>query len=159
MDDLTKLSGPELADVVDDIASSGHVPTDYEVDRLREAADRLRSDDRVAMRNRERDVLRDELAAVKGELHKWRNGHQLQAFQEDLNEMRARATDAEKERDGLRATVSRLHADMRELDDQRELLAIRVRELTGLAQRWECLPDSWGDGFAKQLREVLNGKR
>ncbi len=41
-DDLTKLSGPELADALADIASSGHVPTYWEATCIREVARRTR---------------------------------------------------------------------------------------------------------------------
>jgi chromosome segregation ATPase len=100
-DDLTKLSGPELAERIMGIATH---------DDVVEASRRLREDTREWQRNleRERDGLRAELAQCKA----------------TMAGMHAARGELQRECDQLQATVSRQHAELRELDDQRELLKI-----------------------------------
>lgn len=132
MDDLTKLSGPELADVMDLFS---HVPI-VQADKhmIREAARRLREDDRVWQRNleRERDGLRERLEA---EMRKPIPVMKLEAGDAYVAELlreretlRSRVTGLECTCDQLRASCTNQRKELHALNVERKATLTKLED-------------------------------
>lgn len=109
MEDLTKLSGPELANALE---WSSDKPRSDEL--AHEAARRLREDTRVWQRNleRERDGLRERVRELEAELS--RDAEFLVSVSEQRDELRVRRFAEENRADVAEKRIAELEAQLRE---------------------------------------------
>lgn len=148
MEDLTKLSGPELADWLDTVAagydrlSSMPGRTSAEGDRLRESARRLREDTREWQRNleRERDGLRERVRELEEEItgsdcddaHEWLE--MLYQGSESRGNPHGFAWTIKNELQFASMEIGNVKADRDEWRTQRELDAGSLRSAINNAQ-------------------------